>query len=181
MGGIFHSVTQLKAVPGVVGSGRPGGTCLGRVTYPIYLRFPRLRQGGKADRTCHWGEAWALCSPDLPHSALSLPTQVRVEAAHWFSRPPGSRQRCFKGPRFQHLLRNKVPRCDSGIHLAGTGKGAAICCPIPPLPHLNPGKEGVEEVGQGVEETQPSLLTRRWFGEGLLLPGQGTGPAGGAT
>ena len=108
-----------------------------------------------------------------PKSELKLPTG--------FLDLLGSRQRCFKGPRFQHLLRNKVPRCDSGIHLAGTGKGAAICCPIPPLPHLNPGKEGVEEVGQGVEETQPSLLTRRWFGEGLLLPGQGTGPAGGAT
>lgn len=102
----------------------------------------------------------SVCPPKLE---LKLPTG--------FLDLLGSRQRCFKGPRFQHLLRNKVPRCDSGIHLAGTGEGAAICCPIPPLPHLSPGKEGVEEVGQGVEETQPSLLIRRWFGEGLLLPG----------
>ena len=106
-----------------------------------------------------------------PTQPSSLPTQIGVEAAYWFPRPPWLRQRCFKGPHFQHLLKNKVPRCDSGIHLAGTGEGAAICCPIPPLPHLSPGKDRVEEVGQGVEETQPYLLTRHWFGEGLLLPG----------
>ena len=44
-------------------------------------------------------------------------------------------------------------------------------CKSLPVPHLSPGKDRVEEVGQGVEETQPYLLTRHWFGEGLLLPG----------
>lgn len=51
VGGIFHSATQPGAVPGVVDSGRPGGTCLGKVAYPFLPRFPRLEQGGKGDRT----------------------------------------------------------------------------------------------------------------------------------
>lgn len=54
----------------------------------------------------------------------------------------GSRQRWFKGPHFQHLLRGKAPRWESGIHLAGTGEGAAICCPMFPLPQLRPGGQG---------------------------------------
>ena len=75
--------------------------------------------------------------------------------APWFCRPPkppvcppkselrlptgpldllGSRCGRFKGPHFQHLLRGKAPRCESGIHLAGIREGVAICCPIVPLP-----------------------------------------------
>lgn len=87
----------------------------------------------------------ALCSFAQPHSAPSLPTQVGVKAAHWSLGLLGSRLRCFKGPCFQHLLRGEAPRCESGIHLAGTGEGAAISCPIPPFPHLSP--EGAAENG----------------------------------
>lgn len=131
VGWIFHSVTQLGAVPKVVDSGWPGGYLSGQAAYPIPPHFPRLGQRGKAKQTGHaygvMGKAFR--SPACPPKLKSkLPTGLLGLL--------GPRQRCYKDPHFQHLWRGKSPRCESGIHLAGIREGAAICCPILPFPDL---------------------------------------------
>ena len=66
------------------------------------------------------------------------------------SGPPWLKSKKRQGPCFQHLLRGETSRCESGIHLVGTGSGgAAICCPIPPSHHLSPGRGLRGGVGSG--------------------------------
>lgn len=100
VGGIFHSAAQPGAVPGAVGSRQPGGTCPGKGAYPIRPHFPRLGQGGEADRTCQRGEGEALCSPAQPCPTPSWPTQVGVEAAPWSLGPPRLKTKMVQRPPF---------------------------------------------------------------------------------
>lgn len=131
VGWIFHSVTQLGAVPKVVDSRWPGGYLSGRscLPHPSSLPTPGAERESKADRTCLWGDGEGISLPACPPKLKSkLPTGLLGLL--------GPRQRCYKDPHFQHLWRGKSPRCESGIHLAGIREGAAICCPILPFPDL---------------------------------------------
>lgn len=83
-----------------------------------------------------------LCPPKLEFKLPTSPLGL-----------PSSRQRCFKDPHFQHLLRGKAPRCESGIHLAGSGEKVAICCPVPPLPHPSTRQAWKGGGGWEMEET----------------------------
>lgn len=125
------------------------GTCLGKAAYSIYPRFPCLKQEGT--QTDMPPARWALCSPDLPHSALKFAHPTELKLPTGFLDLLGSKAKMLQRPPFSALLRNTVPRCDSGIHLAGTGAGLPSAALIPP-PHLSPGEDRVE-AGQGVEET----------------------------
>jgi hypothetical protein len=67
---IFHFAIQPGAMLRVVGSGRPGGTCLSKAASAICPHFPHLGQGRKAERACPWGK-WegTLFSSSVLHSA----------------------------------------------------------------------------------------------------------------
>ena len=119
-----------------------------------------MKHGHSAPQICPTQPS--VCPPKLE---LKLPTG--------FLDLLGSRQRCFKGPRFQHLLRNKVPICDSGIHLAGTGKGAAICLPYPSPSSSQSweGGGGRGGAGSGGDTALPSDKALVWGGSSLAWIG----------
>lgn len=122
------------------------GCLSGQHCLPDPSSLPTPRAGGEADGTYRWGDGegalpFSSASPSSPFAHPSWSQSCPV-----VSGPPGSGLGCFKEPCFQHLLRGEAPRCESGIHLAGTGWGAAICCPIPP-------SQSREGAGQKREET----------------------------
>lgn len=105
-----------------------------------------------------------LCYPALPCPVYSVPTQAGVKTARESSGSPQLETEMLQRPHFQHLLRGKAPRCESGLHLAGSGEKFAICCPVPPLPPPST-RQGWKEAGWDVEET----VLSGWTLEGLVV------------
>lgn len=149
VGGIFHSATQPEAVLGVVGSGRwPGGYLSGQSSPSHPFSLPTLGAGRESRqgmlmglRRGHlaiqlWPAQTTLCPPKLE---LKLPTGPLGL--------PSSRQ-MLQRPHFQHLLRGRASRCESGIHLAGSREKDAICSPVPPFPPARTGQGWKERPGK---------------------------------
>lgn len=105
-GGIFHSATQLGAAPGGVGSGLPGGACLGNAASPIRLHFPHPGQGGerrghtdgvmgKAPRPSARPPRLPVCPPrlesELPSGLRAPWLQTRLLQRALFSAPSEGR------------------------------------------------------------------------------------------
>lgn len=99
VGWIFHSVTQLGAVPKVVDSRWPGGYLSGRscLPHPSSLPTPGAERESKADRTCLWGDGEGISLPGLP-------TQVEVKVAHWPPGPPWPKTKMLQRPPFSAPL-----------------------------------------------------------------------------
>lgn len=99
VGWIFHSVTQLGAVPKVVDSRWPGGYLSGRscLPHPSSLPTPGAERESKADRTCLWGDGESISLPGLP-------TQVEVKVAHWPPEPPWPKTKMLQRPPFSAPL-----------------------------------------------------------------------------